>query len=302
MTKPPSDPQRPASAPILTPPEAFPEQVRALGVEFETGDLDRLGHFLGLLLEANESFNLTAITDPAEAWRRHILDAMTLVPVLASIAESSPPAQDAAEGAHESGSEPVQGQRLTWAARESGASAGAGGKGGGVIDIGSGGGVPALPLAIVLPDFRFTMVESTGKKAQYLDRTAKALNLSNARVLNDRAENLGQSREHRERYDVAMARALGHLAVVCELCAPLVRPGGVVVAVKGQKADQELAESKRALGWLGLRHVETIDTPTGRLVILEKTTRTPRTYPRKAGEPARVPLGVPRDDDHGDRG
>jgi 16S rRNA (guanine527-N7)-methyltransferase len=91
-----------------------------------------------------------------------------------------------------------------------------------------------------------------------------------------------------------MARALGHLTVVCELCAPLVRPGGIVVAVKGEKAEQELSEAAKALGLLGLRHVQTLETPTGRLVLLEKTTRTPRTYPRRPGEPARVPLGVER--------
>jgi 16S rRNA (guanine527-N7)-methyltransferase len=165
-----------------------------------------------------------------------------------------------------------------------------------VIDIGSGGGVPAIPLAIVMPDVRFTMVEATGKKAEFLDRTIGELGLANARVLQERAEQIGQNhKEHREKYDAAMARALGHLAIVVELCGPLVRPHGIVVAVKGAKAEQELEESAKAMGMVGLRHVETVTTPTGRLVLMEKTTRTPRLYPRRDGEPSRVPLGIARD-------
>lgn len=247
----------PTEPPIQAPPD-FLESAAALGVEFDEGDVERLARFLDLLLKANETTNLTAITDPAEAWRKHILDAMSLVPVLSSL-------EPAAPGDHVS-----------------------------IADIGSGGGVPAIPLAIVLPDHRFTLIEATGKKARFLEETAAALALTNIRVLTDRAERIGQMREHRERYTAAIARALGHLAIVAEFAAPLVAPGGAVVAVKGARADQELDEAAKALGLLGLRHVETLDTPTGRLVVLEKATRTPRTYPRRVGEPARVPLGIPR--------
>jgi 16S rRNA (guanine527-N7)-methyltransferase len=248
----------------LAPPPGFVERVGALGVEFEPSDLERLGRFLALLLHANETTNLTAITDPAQAWDRHILDALALVPVIASV--SPQPAAAGAETTHLS-----------------------------VADVGSGGGVPAIPLAIVMPDVRFTLVEATGKKAAFLERTIATLGLTNARVLNARAEAIGQDhRSHREKYDVAMARALGHLAIVAELCAPLVRQHGVVIAVKGAKAAQEVEEAGPALGMVGLRHVETLDTPTGRLVVMEKTIRTPRLYPRRDGEPSRVPLGIKR--------
>lgn len=242
----------------LAPPSSFTDDAASLGVAFEPGDVERLGRFLALLLDANARTNLTAITDPAQAWSRHILDAVSLVPVLASI-EPGP------------GSEALS-----------------------VIDIGSGGGVPALPLAIVMPEVRLTLVEATGKKVAFLNHVIATLGLTNARVLQDRAERIGQDHKaHRERYDAATARALGHLAIVTELCGPLVRPGGYVVAVKGAKAEQELAESAKALGVIGLRHAQTVATPTGRLVLLEKTIRTPRMYPRKDGEPARLPLGVP---------
>ncbi len=277
----PQPPPADALAPLL-PPDGFPAAAAALGVEFDPGDTERLGRFLALLLHANETTNLTAITDPAQAWTKHILDALSLVPVLASLetVEATKTRDDAderpaAKGVN--GAEPVARQLS-------------------VVDIGSGGGVPAIPLAIVMPDVRFTMVESTGKKVDFLNRTIADLGLTNARVLQARAETIGQEHKvHREHYDAAIARALGHLAVVAELCGPLVRPHGIVIAVKGAKAEAELAETNKALGLLGLRHVQTTETPTGRLVIMEKTTRTPRLYPRKDGEPARVPLGVPRE-------
>ena len=251
----------------MEPTAEFLEAATALGIDFEPGDVPRLGEFLSLLLEANKTTNLTAITDPEQAWMRHMFDALTIVPVLVSVAEAARrEPRDTAQS-----DSPFS-----------------------VIDIGSGGGVPALPLAIVLPDIRFTLVEATGKKAEFLRNVCTVMKLSNVTVLQQRAEKIGQDHKtHRERYDVSTARALGHLAIVAELCGPLVRPGGAVVAVKGAKAEQELLESGKALGLIGLRHLETILTSTGRLVVLEKTVRTPRGYPRRDGEPSRLPLGLP---------
>lgn len=249
----------PAPPPMPPTPE-FLAAAAEMGIEFEAVDLARLQRYLELLLAANRTTNLTAITDPAAAWMKHIFDAMTLLPLLASL-------------------EPEDAQTAASTPR--------------VIDLGSGGGVPAIPLAIVLPAFEFTLVEATGKKVTFLRETAAALGLANVTVLQDRAERLGQDHKaHRERYDAATARALGHLAVVVELAGPLVRPGGVVLAVKGAKAEQELEESGKALGLIGLRHEQTVLTPTGRIVLLGKTIRTPRIYPRKDGEPARLPLGL----------
>jgi 16S rRNA (guanine527-N7)-methyltransferase len=258
----------------LVPPPDFGERVRGLGIEFEPGDVERLGRFLHLMLEANKVTNLTAITDPEQAWTKHILDALTLVAPLVSLAAS----EETAKARSEASAAPNPPTASL-----------------SVIDIGSGGGVPAIPLAIVMPDVRFTMIEATGKKVEFLDATIRDLGLKNARVIQGRAEQIGQDhKEHREKYDAAIARALGHLAIVVELCGPLVRPHGIVVAVKGAKAGQELEESGKAMGLIGLRHVETLETPTGKLVLLEKTTRTPRTYPRRDGEPSRVPLGMPK--------
>lgn len=254
-----------ASIAPLPPTPEFLGLTAELGIEFEPGDVDSLGRFLAILLETNKTTNLTAITDPAQAWVKHIFDALTLVPVLASI-------------------EPAEGSKCLR-----------------IIDVGSGGGVPALPLAILLPDARFTLLEATGKKVDFLKAAAAALGLKNVEVLQGRAETIahyrgskndGRINSRREVYDVAMARALGHLAVVAELLAAFVRQDGFVLAVKGGKAELELAEAAKAMGIVGLRHTETVQTPTGRIVVMEKTIATPRDYPRKDGEPSRKPIGV----------
>lgn len=240
----------------------FLDAAHSLGIEFEPGDLDRLATFLALLLDTNTRTNLTAVKEPAEAWMRHILDSLTLLPLFAELPENAR-----------------------------------------VIDVGSGGGLPAVPLAIVCPHLRFTLLEATGKKCDFLRHTIHQLQLPNAEVLNARAETAGQDRgtrqpdgsRHnpvRETFDAATARAVGPLAVIAELTIPLVKPGGLAILVKGQRADEELADAQQALRMLGAAHAGTVDTPTGRVVVLEKLRPTPRTYPRRDGEPKRAPLGL----------
>ncbi len=249
----------------LKPTPEFLAAAEAAGVVFDAGDLDALGRYLALLLDTNKRFNLTAIDDPGEAWTKHILDSLTLLPLLAELPD-----------------------------------------GAAVIDVGSGGGLPGIPLAVVLPRLRFTLLEATGKKAGFLGRVILELGLANTEVVQDRAERVGQSRGerttgggrighsagHREGYDAVVARAVGRLATIAELCVPLAKVGGRVILIKGQKADEELAEAGEALSLLRVEHAGTVDTPTGRIVVLDKPHPTPRAYPRADGEPARAPLGV----------
>ena len=158
-----------------------------------------------------------------------------------------------------------------------------------VVDVGSGGGLPALPLAIALPDRSFTLLESIGKKARFLGEVSQQLGLSNVTVVEDRAETFGQT-EGRERFDVATSRAVSRWPVLLELTLPLVRVGGASFALKGEQAEQEVQESTRALSLLGGQVSGLRRTPTGTIVTIQKVRATPAKYPRRAGEPKRAPL------------
>ena len=133
-----------------------------------------------------------------------------------------------------------------------------------VIDVGSGGGLPGLPLAIAMPDVEFTLLEATGKKAAFLADTARALGCGNVRVVQERAEVAGQDHHvHRARYDVAVSRAVGRLNVLAELTVPFVREGGTVLCIKGAQAPEEVAEAKQALYRLHAQVADLVRTPTG---------------------------------------
>lgn len=158
-----------------------------------------------------------------------------------------------------------------------------------VVDVGSGGGLPALPLAIALPDHNFTLLESIGKKARFLAEVSAELGLKNVCVVETRAELYGQA-EGRERFDIATSRAVSRLPVLLELTLPLVRVGGQKLALKGEQAELEVAEAKRALELLGGAVSGLRRTRTGTIVTIDKLRATPAKYPRRAGEPKRAPL------------
>ena len=152
--------------------------------------------------------------------------------------------------------------------------------------------MPGIPLAIVLPEAEVTLLEATGKKTRFLEETVAALDLENVTVINDRAEVVGNDREHhRERYDMVVARAVGALRVLLELTVPLARIGGHVISIKGRRAASEIIAAKRALHLLHAQVVGTTRTATGTIVLVEKLRPTPKAYPRRAGEPKRAPLG-----------
>ncbi len=169
-----------------------------------------------------------------------------------------------------------------------------------VGDIGSGGGLPGIPLAVALPDAEVTLFESTGKKAEFLRYAVEELGLANVRVVNARIEESARDDDHRGKYEVCTARALARLSVVAEYSLPLLRRGGHVVAMKGRVDAYERTEGERALETLGGRVSEEIqvhylpDVEQGerRLMLLEKSEETPGVYPRRAGTPARNPLGA----------
>jgi len=165
-----------------------------------------------------------------------------------------------------------------------------------LIDIGSGAGFPGLPLKILYPDLRLTLVDSVAKKARFLETVAAELALSDVIVIADRAEALGQAAGHRERYDWAAARAVAQLRVLAELLLPLCRVGGHMLAQKGDSAAAELAAAGPAIAAAGggaarLTPVHLPETEAIHyLVVIDKAHPTAARYPRRAGVPSKKPL------------
>jgi 16S rRNA (guanine527-N7)-methyltransferase len=160
-----------------------------------------------------------------------------------------------------------------------------------LIDIGSGGGVPGLVLAIARPDVSVTLLEATGKKARFLEQTAAALGLTNVGVIAERAEVAGAAgTPHRATFDIVTARAVAPLRVLIELTAPFARVDGLILAVKGENAPAELEAAANAFWTLHVEHEATVRHPTASVVLLRKRAPTPAKYPRRTGEPKRNPL------------
>ena len=169
-----------------------------------------------------------------------------------------------------------------------------------LADVGSGGGLPGVPIKVVEPGLRITLVESTAKKARFLRRAAEDLSLEDVEVTNARVEEIAHREEHRGIYDVVTARAVARLSVVAEYCVPLLRVGGCAISMKGRLEDEEIAEGQRAAEKLGARVSDLIPVPRlpeiekkeRRLVILKKIDETPAIYPRNVGVATKKPLGV----------
>jgi 16S rRNA (guanine527-N7)-methyltransferase len=163
-----------------------------------------------------------------------------------------------------------------------------------VIDVGSGGGLPGLPLRIVRPELEdLVLIESDRDKAAFLVRACAELGLSRVEVVDRRAEDVGRDDRYRERFDVAVARALASMPVVAELCLPLVRVGGRLLAQKTRGEDVDGA--KQAIEVLGGGAARVVPAPSGArrsgtVVVVEKVRPTPEAYPRRTGVPARKPL------------
>lgn len=165
-----------------------------------------------------------------------------------------------------------------------------------LIDIGTGAGFPGIPLKILYPSMKLTLVESVGKKAAFCQHIVETLKLDGVEVLNTRAETVGQNAKHREQYDWAVARAVANLNVLTEYLLPLVKVGGTMLAQKGESGPAEAQSAEKAMELLGgkLRQLIPLNLPgvveDRYLVLVEKLHATPPTYPRKAGHPAKEPL------------
>lgn len=229
-------------------------------IKLDDEALDRFEKFTDIMTEVNKSMNITAITDPMGIALKHHADSLSVI----STGLFSPEKK--------------------------------------VCDIGCGGGFPGIPLKIAFPDMYINMIDSTEKKINYLRNTASLLGLSDMDFTAARAEELtrtGAKASHREKYDIATARAVARLNVLCELCLPFVKQGGYFVSMKGAKAQEEADEARNAVMTLGgrIREVKKIEfslpSPYNEnpdvkefcsaeryIIIIEKVKKTPPQYPR----------------------
>ncbi|HHX44002.1 MAG TPA: 16S rRNA (guanine(527)-N(7))-methyltransferase RsmG [Chloroflexi bacterium] len=241
----------------------------SLGLTLGASHLRAFETYYRELAAWNQQFNLTAITGYQEVQRRHFLDSLSCL--LALPVGAPAPLPD--EVAIQVGSGSLR-----------------------VADVGSGAGFPGLPLKIMLPDARVTLIEATGKKAAFLQHMVRLLGLQGVEVLAARAEDVGRMPEHREQYDLVVARAVAPLGVLAEYCLPLCRLQRRMVAQKGSEGAEEAEAALPAIARLGgaLISVKSLAheaLPPGRtLVVIDKVARTPEAYPRRPGIPSKRPL------------
>ncbi|MBJ7693708.1 16S rRNA (guanine(527)-N(7))-methyltransferase RsmG [Weissella sp. GP1] len=237
-------------------PEEFAAALREHNVELNAQQLAQYQQYYERLVAVNEHMNLTAITERDEVYLKHFYDSLTL-------AWAYPELQT--EELH-------------------------------MIDVGAGAGFPSLPLKIAFPQLQITIIDALNKRINFLRDLVKELGLEGVTVEHARAEEFGnKTAPAREQYDVATARALARLNVLGELTLPFVKVGGVLLAMKGSAADEELAEAKKAITTLGAEIGEQIDVslPNGdprSVIVIKKVKNTPKKYPRKPGDPVRKPL------------
>ncbi|XP_078174572.1 S-adenosyl-L-methionine-dependent methyltransferases superfamily protein [Carex rostrata] len=226
---------------------------------------DQISLYVDALLQWNQKMNLTAVKDESEVMTRHVEDSLAILPPLkraySTKCSGSPYSDDLS-----------------------------------LVDVGSGAGLPGLILAIACPGWKFTLLESMRKRCAFLEHVIELVGLSNVNIVCDRAENVGQSPDFREGFDVAVARAVAELRILAEYCVPLVRVGGLFVAAKGNDPQDEIKNAKKAVHLLGASILEscTVEShgPFGQrtAVICFKDRATPRKYPRHPGIPSKLPL------------
>lgn len=165
-----------------------------------------------------------------------------------------------------------------------------------ICDVGAGAGFPSIPLKIVFPELKVSIVDSLNKRIKFLNLLAEALELDNVHFYHDRAETFGQNKAHRENFDIVTARAVARLNILAELCIPLVKKGGHFVALKAAKSEEEVTEAKNAIATLGGKLIseQEVSLPFSEdkryIVTIEKKKETPNKYPRKPGTPNKKPL------------
>lgn len=228
-----------------------------LGVSLTDQHLAAFETCYDALVTWNQRFNLTAITDWNGVLIRHFLDSLSCLKAV--------PAADLEGGAR-------------------------------VVDVGTGAGYPGIPLKIVCPGMRLTLLEATRKKVGFLEHLIGELGLEQVEAIHARSEQLGQDPMYREQYDWAIARAVAKMSTLAEYLLPLARVGGAVLAQKGEDATAEVHEADKAISALGGRVRQLVPVElrglaeTRYLVVVDKVAPSPEKYPRRPGMPKKRPL------------
>ena len=164
-----------------------------------------------------------------------------------------------------------------------------------IIDIGTGGGFPGIPVKIISPDTDIVLLDSLNKRIKFLDEVIDELALENIRTVHSRAEDISHKADHREKYDICVSRAVANLSTLSEYCLPLVKPDGKFISYKSGDVDEEAAGAKNAVKILGgeitsIEKFDLYDDISRSFVFVSKIKPTPKKYPRKAGTPSKEPI------------
>lgn len=237
-------------------PEIFTKNLAQYGINLTEKQKQQFATYYQELIATNEKVNLTRITDKEEVYSKHFYDSVT----------------------------PLLEFKELFAGNKS------------LCDVGAGAGFPSLPIKILQPDLKVTIIDSLGKRLNFLKELIKKLGLENVTLVHSRAEDAGKNPELREKFDLVTARAVARMSVLSEYCLPLVKKDGYLVALKGPKAQEELNDAKKAIKILGgeVKEVKELVLPDSTdertLIVIKKVSPTPNKYPRQAGTPARKPL------------
>lgn len=237
-------------------PEIFAEELANYGFKLSSKQKEQFATYYNKLIEFNKKVNLTRITDKNEVYLKHFFDSIT--PLLEF-------------------SDLFKGEKS-------------------LCDVGAGAEFPSLPIKILCPDLSITIVDSLGKRLKFLDELVSDLSLDKVTLVHSRAEDAGQNKNLREKFDLVTGRAVARMSVLSEYCLPLAKVDGYLVTLKGPKAQDELADAKNAIEVLGgsVKEVKELmlpDTDDERtLIVVKKVKATPKKYPRQAGTPSRKPL------------
>jgi len=231
--------------------------MQELGLHLLQSQLEQFQTYYQELIEWNKRINLTAITSCKDVQIYHFLDALTVVTAWKQNSEGS---------------------RLR------------------VIDVGTGGGIPGIPIKILFPEIKLTLLEATRKKTDFLTHVIYKLGITDTEIINGRAEETARANTHREHSDTVLSRAVAPLAVLAELTLPFCTLGGEVIAYKKGAIEEEIHQAEKAIYLLGgrIKKIINVTVPeladNRKLIVIEKTAPTPDKYPRRPGMPAKRPV------------